>query len=130
MERAKRVTSTESLISAKKGIPAPSFYKSVDPGRPKILGFYSNSEDRTSIIASTMFEKKKIPAPTAYESRGKSMHQLIKEKCLKSNFVPKSDDYTRTSGKILKNNAPGPTTYKVAESMLSTAKKSLKQETR
>jgi len=74
MPKAKRVSSTEELIAAKKKIPGPSHYKDLDKQKPKILGFYGNSEDRCSIIASTMFEKKKLPAPNAYESRGKSMH--------------------------------------------------------
>ena len=122
MPKAKRVTSTEDLIVAKKKIPGPDFYKNTDPIKPKILGFYGNSEDRISIIASTMYEKKKIPGPSAYESRGKSMHQLIKENNLKNNFVPKGDDYSRTSSKINKNSVPGPTTYKVEESLLKSAK--------
>ena len=68
------------------------------------------------MITSTAFEKKKIPAPSDYESRGKSMSDILKEKA-KRFLYHAAPDYTRTSGKTKKSKDPGPGSYQVEESL-------------
>ena len=69
-----------------------------------------NRETKLSILGSVAFEKKFIPGPNAYESRGKGMSQIIKEtaKEFKKYEAPK---YPKSLIKVKKNNVPGPTSY-------------------
>ena len=103
------------MIAEKKKIPGPSHYKKTEI-KPKIYGFYGNTESKVSIISSTMFEKKRIPGPSDYESRGKSMSQILKEKA-KRFLYHAAPDYTRTTNKVKKSKEPGPGSYKVEESL-------------
>lgn len=71
--KAKRITLADQMIEDKKRIPGPPHYKDLDKLKPKIHGFYANSESKCSVTGSIAFEKKFIPGPNAYESRGKAM---------------------------------------------------------
>ena len=59
-----------------------------------------------------IFAKKDLPAPTKYESRGKSMFELLKEKA-KADQPMNADDFLRISGKVKKTSEAGPGYYKV-----------------
>ena len=58
----------------------------------KIYGHYGKTEPKVTITETTIFVKKSIPAPTLYESRGKSMSDLVTEKIKKTNQPSKSPD--------------------------------------
>ena len=105
---------------AKKNIPGPSHYKNMDPYKPKIFGFYDSTNDKVTDIETTIFVKKDIPAPSKYESRGKGMSEILKEKA-KAYLYHAAPDFTRTSG-VKKTKDPGPTTYKVTEALDKSAK--------
>ena len=80
--RVKKVTSTEQIILEKKKIPGPSHYKNTET-KHKIYGHYGRTEPKCTITETTIFVKKGIPAPTLYESRGKSMSDLVTDKLKK-----------------------------------------------
>ena len=77
-----KVSSIEEIMRAKKLIPGPSDYKKTGQAH-KIKGFYGIKEKRYTIIDVESSEKKGIPAPSKYESRGKSMADIIDEKAKK-----------------------------------------------
>ena len=86
--------------------------------RPKICGFYDQKDVKASIFESLETSKKFVPAPSKYESRGKSMFQLVKEKTAKYKALDPFRIINPTEkrvDKIKKSNDPGPDTYKVAE---------------
>ena len=118
--KAKRITLADEMIIAKKKIPAPSYYKN-EGLTPKVFGFYGNTESKCSVIGTTAYEKKFIPGPNAYESRGKSMAELVKEKAKAFNFHPELK-YTKSSHKYKKTNDPAPTSYEVAPAIEKSAK--------
>ena len=60
--------------------------------------------------------KKDLPAPTLYESRGKSMFELLKDKA-RADKPMNADDLMRISGKVKKTSVAGPGTYKVEEAL-------------
>lgn len=110
------------MFIAKKRIPGPSVYNN-EGLKPKIVGFYGNSESKCSVIGSTAYEKKFVPGPNAYESRGKSMSDLLKEKAKNYMYNPENDiKKSKMQNKFKKTNEPAPTSYKVAESMENCAK--------
>ena len=115
LPREKKISVTEELIAQKKKIPGPSHYKKTEI-KPKIYGFYGNTESKVSIITSNAFEKKRIPGPSDYESRGKSMSDILKDKAKKFLFHA-APDYTRTSGKTKKSKDPGPGSYEVESAL-------------
>ena len=115
LPREEKVTMTEQTIRDKKKIPGPSFYKKTDQ-KPKIHGFYGNSESKVTIFESINFSKKHIPGPSKYESRGKSMSQILKDKARNYLYVDKSDGDGPLT-KIKKTDAPAPTSYAVAEAL-------------
>ena len=112
--KAKRVTLADQMFLDKKRIPGPPHYKDLDMLKPKIRGFYGNSESKCSMSGSIAFEKKYIPGPSAYESRGKAMSVILKEKSKAFLYVHKPD-YSKTSCKIKKTNVPAPTSYEVGD---------------
>lgn len=75
--------------------------------------------NKHSIFESQNFAKSYIPGPNKYESRGKSMADILKQKA--NNFLYKdAADFTATA-KIKKTDVPGPTSYKVVEAQDETA---------
>ncbi len=77
--KSKRVTLCEQRSKESNDIPGPPAYDKQDNFK-KIVGFYGNTEVKMSVIGSTAFEKNHIPGPSVYESRGKGMSALLKEK--------------------------------------------------
>ena len=118
--KAKRITLADQMILDKKRIPGPPHYKDLDKLKPKVKGFYSNTETKCSMSGSIAFEKKFIPGPNMYESRGKGMSVILKEKSKAFLYVHKPD-YSKTSCKIRKTSAPAPTSYEVGEAVDKTA---------
>ena len=112
--KAKRVTTAAQMFLDKKMIPGPPHYKKLDELKPKIHGFYGNTESKCSMSGSVAFEKKFIPGSNSYESRGKGMSAILKEKAKAFLYVHKPD-YSKTSCKIKKTNVPAPTSYEVGE---------------
>lgn len=112
--KAKRVTLADEMFIEKKRIPGPPHYKELDKLKPKVHGFYGNTESKCSMSGSVAFEKNFIPGPNAYESRGKGMSQILKEKA-KQYLYKHKPDYTRTSCKFKKTDDPAPTSYEVGE---------------
>ena len=112
--KAKRITLADQMFIDKKMIPGPPHYKELDKQKPKVHGFYANTESKCSMSSSIAFEKKFIPGPNAYESRGKSMSNILKDKA-KAFLYAHKPDYSRTSCKIRKTNEPGPPDYEVGE---------------
>lgn len=104
---------------AKKKIPGPSHYTKTDPYKPKIFGFYGSTNDKVTDIESTIFVKKAIPAPNKYDSRGKGMGDILKEKAKAYLYKPKPDP-TRGE-RIKKSKEPGPGSYKVTEALEKSA---------
>ena len=102
------------MFRDKKNIPGPPHYKKLDELKPRIHGFYGNTESKCSMSGSVAFEKKFIPGPNFYESRGKPMSQILKEKAKAFLYVHKPD-YSKTSCKIKKNSVPAPTSYEVGD---------------
>ena len=80
LDLEKRVTVTEKIMRDKKKIPSVHFYKNLDPNKRKIPGFYGSSTSKVTIFESINFAKKEIPGPSKYESRGKSMSDILKGK--------------------------------------------------
>ena len=68
----------DEITRAKKKIPGPGHYLK-KPKPEKIMGCYGNKELKITVTESTIFDKKDIPAPNKYESRGKSMSEILKE---------------------------------------------------
>ena len=97
------------MIISKKTIPGPPNYDNTGL-KQKVHGYYMPSEAKCSVSGSIAFEKKFIPGPNAYESRGKPMAQLLKEKAKNFLYVHKPD-FSKTSCKIKKTNDPAPTSY-------------------
>ena len=122
MNREKKVTSTELIMKVSKKTPGVGQYKNMDQ-KPKIYGYYGNTEPKVTGTASVIFIKSKIPAPNKYESRGKSMSDLIDDKLKKYNRPSASPEMTklRTTSKIAKTNDPGPQSYKVEEALENSA---------
>lgn len=123
MPRVKKVTSMEQLILEKKQIPGPSDYKNTEI-KHKIYGHYGSTEPKCTITETTMFVKKSIPAPSLYESRGKSMSDIVKEKvkkCLQP-VTKESPDRKDFGQRIKKNNVPGPACYNVTDALEKSAK--------
>lgn len=105
------------MIISKKRIPGPPAYKN-EGLKPKIMGFYANTESKCSVIGSTAYEKKFVPGPNAYESRGKSMSEILKEKAKNFLYHPEVDfKKMKLSSKFKKTNEPGPTSYEVTPAM-------------
>jgi len=119
MPKAKRMTLADEMILAKKTIPAPSHYKN-EGLVPKVHGYYFNVESKCSIIGTTAYEKKFIPGPNLYESRGKSMAEILKDKAKSYLFHPEVKP-PKTSVRVKKTNDPAPTTYEVAPAKDKTA---------
>ena len=94
----------------KKRIPGPPAYDNTGLA-VKVKGFYGNSETKYSILASTALEKKHIPGSNVYESRGKSMSDLLKEKAKRFNYVYKPDDKEKFTVKWKKTNEPAVGSY-------------------
>lgn len=61
------------MFTEKKKIPGPPHYSTDNLKIKKTPGFYDNTETKFSMTGSVAFEKKFIPGPNAYESRGRSM---------------------------------------------------------
>lgn len=91
LPRAKRMTFTSEIMTEKKKIPGPSDFKKMDPYKPKIFGFYSYSQERITSMQEHAEDKQSIPASSKYESRGKSMSDILKEKAAKYLQAQKSD---------------------------------------
>ena len=94
----------------KKPIPGPGFYEKTELKR-KIYGYYDSTVEKVSDIECETFSRMSIPAPNKYESRGKSMSEILKLKA-KAFMYQHENDYTFQK-KIKKDNKPGPTSYKV-----------------
>ena len=110
------------MFSAKKSIPGPPAYDNTGL-KQKVLGFYGPSESKASILESTAYEKKYIPASNHYESRGKSMAQILKEKARNYMYVYKPAKGEKESAvKWKKDNIPAPTSYEWQESREKTSK--------
>ena len=119
-----KVTMTAQTMNVQKKLPGPSHYKHLDPAysKKRVLGVYNSNQDIVSHIESHQFVKKEIPAPTAYESRGKSMQQLSLERKAKDRYT-----YDKTKGlsrcqAIKKNDVAGPTSYEVPEALQQSTK--------
>ena len=111
--KAKRITLADQMFIDKKRIPGPPHYKNLDKLKPKNLGGSAwNEEPKCSLTGSIAFEKKHIPGPSVYESRGKAMSVILKEKAKAYKYEHKPD-YSKTSCKIKKTNVPAPTSYEV-----------------
>ena len=107
------------MVKDKKKIPGPPHY--VNTGlKEKVYGFYGPSEPKCSVLVTTAFEKKYIPGPNAYESRGKSMTEELKEKAKKFLHQHKPGKYS-SGVKWKKTNDPAPTTYENAAAKEKTA---------
>ena len=74
----------DQIAKSKRYIPGPSHYLK-KPKPERILGTYGNKELKITVTESVICEKKDIPAPNKYESRGKSMSEILKEKAKKFN---------------------------------------------
>lgn len=72
-----------------------------------------------------MLVKKAIPSSTQYESRGKSMADILKEKAGKFLYAPKPERHLMDV--IKKNQDPGPGTYAVPEAMDKSSQSSLRR---
>ena len=77
MPKARKLTSTQEIFEFQKKYkrPGPQNYKQWI--KPKTKGFYNNSEPKCSVMTSTAFEKKTIPAPNVYKGRGKDMFEKM-----------------------------------------------------
>ena len=84
------------MVKAKRKVPGPPAYDNTGLKR-KVQGFYGNSERKYSILASTAFEKNHIPGSNMYESRGKSMAELCKEKAKNFMYVYTKDPNDKDS---------------------------------
>ena len=110
----------------------PSTYKDLDKNREqqrkRILHGPSAKADNVSFIESQVFVKKEIPAPSKYESRGKDMHQLAKDKAEKFRYEYSKERGLDRTGKIKKNDVVGPTSYEVPQAVDQSAarKRSIK----
>ena len=109
LTRAKKISFLEELMTEKKKIPGPSDLHKLDYNKPKLKGFYSSSVERFTPADEVMLVKKSIPSSTQYESRGKSMADILKEKAQKFMYQPKADRDLMVP--IKKGNDPGPGTY-------------------
>ncbi len=118
--KAKRITLADEMIIAKKSIPAPSHYKN-EGLAPKVYGYYFNVESKCSVIGTTAYEKKFIPGPNLYESRGRSMAEILKDKAKNYLFHPEIK-LPKSNVKVKKTNDPAPTSYEVAPAMDKSAK--------
>ena len=119
--QAKRQTINDELLKIKRRIPGPPAYDNTGL-KQKVQGFYGNIEVKYSVLASTAYEKKYIPGPNVYESRGKSMSDLLKEKAKKFAYAYTPDPNEKHSVvKWKKVNGPAPTSYEWQESREKTS---------
>lgn len=89
MNRAKKVTSMAELMEFKKKIPGPSDFKNMDPYKPKISGFYKNTQKKFSYMETHIEVKSDVPSSTTYESRGRSMTDILSKKAAQYGFKDK-----------------------------------------
>merc|ERR1712060_569166 len=75
----------------------------------KTKGFYGVTEVKCSVLGSTAYEKKFIPGPNAYESRGKSMGQILNEKKKAYLYQYQPKRKPDSGVKWRKTKEPGPT---------------------
>lgn len=116
------------LMEFKKKIPGPSDFKNMDPYKPKISGFYKNTQKKFSYMETHIEVKSDVPSSTTYESRGRSMTDILSKKAAQYGFKDK-----RSGDRLIavkKTEKPGPGTYKVAESLDKTAVASLRKSYR
>jgi hypothetical protein len=116
--REEKVLFTAQVIRDKKTIPGPSVYKSTWL-KPKTKGFYKNASPRVSVMEEIIQEKKKIPAPSKYNTiKGMAMESKEKYRGISASDIDskRRDKHGRTS-RVRKNNRPGPSSYKTAQSV-------------
>ena len=71
-----------------------------------------------SIVESTAFEKKQVPAPNIYKGCAKDMFEGMKGGGSTVQYGPRGEaEPNDRLTKIKKNNLPGPNTFKVAEAI-------------
>lgn len=90
INKEKKVTSTAKIFIIGKSKPGPHHYKNV--AKHKIPGFYGVTEGKQTYIESHVISKNEIPASSKYESRGKSMAELSKIRCVPIRPSEESDD--------------------------------------
>ena len=110
------------MITDKKGVPGPPNYQTGNYKVNKIKGFYGNSENKFSTTSSIAYEKRFIPGPNVYESRGKAMSQILNEKA--KNFLYEYNGKKADTGvRVKKTNEPAPTSYEVGVAVDKTSQK-------
>lgn len=108
---SKRITLADQMLIDKKSVPGPSHYDNSGL-KSHVSGFYRPTEGKLSVTGSIAFEKHYIPSPAAYESRGRSMSEILNERKKKYLYVYKPDPKAlKVTCKVKKTNDPAPTTY-------------------
>ena len=117
MPKARKMTSTQEIFEFQKKYkrPGPQNYKQWI--KPKTKGFYNNSEPKYSVITSTAFVKKTIPAPNVYKGRGKDFFDKVKQDGSTVQYGPKGEAVVQNIRltKIKKDDKPGPVSFEVAK---------------
>jgi len=115
------VTLADEMFAQKKLVPGPPHYDNTGL-KDKVHGFYGPTEVKCSVVGSTAYEKKFVPGPNLYESRGKSMSEILKEKAKNYLYVYKADpSKKKVTIRVKKTNDPAPTSYNFMEAREKTS---------
>ena len=93
MPKARKCTSTQEIFDFQKKYKRPGPHEYKQWVKPKTKGFYANSEPKCSVVTSTAFEKKGIPAPNVYKGRGKDFFEKIKGGTSTVQYGPKDESH-------------------------------------